>query len=466
MLENNEEVADFIKDLDAWKAQMEAQDTHLRHQEPKAKDLPAIRNTLYKKQRKKKLNSAPPPTKSAARISGYDYRAWDRFDYDKALEAVDNRPLPPSDASSSETDEELENRRRIALASEVRELGNQRFKEKQYEEAVEHYTTAIRLAPEDPTPLTNRALVHLKLEQYASAEADCSAALVLDNKNTKALFRRAIARKHLGKRSEAIQDLKSLLKSNPSNKSAAVELASIVGPTEAITNPEHISPPVETPPRQLNPPSEHRKFKRVTIVEVGGTNPDSTVTTTERAGVVEVASHRVPSFNGSTRESIVSDRLPGTTCSHQGSGDKENRPSRTTPLTPAITLAPNGPDNWFQLERELRELNSLEPQSTLADAGIAYLCRICPTRYAKVIGSNLEATFLTQLLHAFSKSNSLSPTDLAIRLDHLARLPRFDVAWLLVDDIGKHVFQELCDRLQNDSHICKDQLERIKRAFI
>ncbi|VDQ15904.1 unnamed protein product [Trichobilharzia regenti] len=57
------------------------------------------------------------------------------------------------------------------------------------DEAIEQYTMAIRLAPEDPTAYTNRAFAYIKTERYASAEADCIAALKLDQKSIKALFR-------------------------------------------------------------------------------------------------------------------------------------------------------------------------------------------------------------------------------------------------------------------------------------
>ena len=53
----------------------------------------------------------------------------------------------------------------------------------------------------------NRAMAHLKADDAAAAEADCSAALQLDATYLKAWLRRASARKLLGRRLDAIDDL-------------------------------------------------------------------------------------------------------------------------------------------------------------------------------------------------------------------------------------------------------------------
>lgn len=69
--------------------------------------------------------------RESQRIPSSDYRAWDKFDVDKALEELDNpaqNSTSKTEDESSETDEELENHRRLILAKEARELGNLRFK--------------------------------------------------------------------------------------------------------------------------------------------------------------------------------------------------------------------------------------------------------------------------------------------------------------------------------------------------
>ena len=61
------------------------------------------------------------------RIKSYDYKSWDAFDVEKALEAIDKSESEKS-PSESDTDEDLENERRIKLADVEKEQGNIRFK--------------------------------------------------------------------------------------------------------------------------------------------------------------------------------------------------------------------------------------------------------------------------------------------------------------------------------------------------
>ncbi|CAK0805207.1 unnamed protein product [Prorocentrum cordatum] len=64
---------------------------------------------------------------------------------------------------------------------------------------------------------SNRAFAYVKLERWADAEDDSSSALKLNPGNTKALYRRAKARKELGKAQAAWQDVEALLKALPAD---------------------------------------------------------------------------------------------------------------------------------------------------------------------------------------------------------------------------------------------------------
>ncbi|XP_011402495.1 PREDICTED: sperm-associated antigen 1-like [Amphimedon queenslandica] len=101
--------------------------------------------------------------------------------------------------------------------------GNEFVKQTNYQAAVECYTHCVSLQPHEVAPYTNRALCHLKLSQFSLAEDDCSKALALDNTNPKALYRRALARKGLGKLNEALKDLRTLIGQEPDNGAAKKE---------------------------------------------------------------------------------------------------------------------------------------------------------------------------------------------------------------------------------------------------
>ncbi|VDM24675.1 unnamed protein product [Hydatigera taeniaeformis] len=185
--ENNEDVRDFLDNMDQWRLDMERKNAQLRSETKKQDDLPHIRNVLHKK-KKKRSNPTTVSTElkatNSCRIKSDDYKSWDSFDVDKALDAIDEREEKGA-SGESETDEEWEDERRIKLADMEKEQGN----ESKYEEAIEHYTSAIRLSPENPLFYSNRALALCKLERFASAEADCSTALKIDPNLVKALYR-------------------------------------------------------------------------------------------------------------------------------------------------------------------------------------------------------------------------------------------------------------------------------------
>lgn len=202
MRENSTEYQDFLKDLDCWTDDMKKKDEKLKKTENDYnKKLPPVRNSLNKKKTKKKKIIAD---KKSERISGYDFRSWDKFDVvslyhhilfasivtnfvfikDKALKEVD-----VEGEEEYETDEEWEEQRRKEQANLLKEQGNQRFKEGKYDDAIECYTNGISFDPENVVLLSNRSMALLKQKKYAAADEDASIAIALDNKFGKAYYR-------------------------------------------------------------------------------------------------------------------------------------------------------------------------------------------------------------------------------------------------------------------------------------
>ncbi|EOD31526.1 protein phosphatase-5, partial [Emiliania huxleyi CCMP1516] len=92
-----------------------------------------------------------------------------------------------------------------------RERGNAAFKASQYGEALSAYSRAVDHFRGDKAIFANRALVHLKLRNFASAIEDTSRAIdiatYLDEDVLKAYVRRATAHAALGQFDEAEADL-------------------------------------------------------------------------------------------------------------------------------------------------------------------------------------------------------------------------------------------------------------------
>jgi len=105
-----------------------------------------------------------------------------------------------------------------------RAIGNERYRDSDYETAVVAYTEAIQQCPYKAVYYSNRAMAYLKLMQYEYAEDDCSKALALDECNAKVLLRRGTARKGMGMYIEAQEDFQKVLSIEPNNRQARNEL--------------------------------------------------------------------------------------------------------------------------------------------------------------------------------------------------------------------------------------------------
>lgn len=79
------------------------------------------------------------------------------------------------------------------LAEQARELGNAKFKEANWPEAVKAYTEAVKRAPKDPRGYANRAAAYLKLMSFPEVVKDCDAAIAQDKTFFKAYSRKATA---------------------------------------------------------------------------------------------------------------------------------------------------------------------------------------------------------------------------------------------------------------------------------
>jgi STIP1 family protein 1 len=66
--------------------------------------------------------------------------------------------------------------------------GNKHFTRRNYKEAIEQYSKAIEVSPNQGVYYTNRALCHLKLKQWTSVIEDCKRAIEIDNNSIKGYF--------------------------------------------------------------------------------------------------------------------------------------------------------------------------------------------------------------------------------------------------------------------------------------
>ncbi len=117
------------------------------------------------------------------------------------------------------------------------------FKSGDFAGAVAAYANAIDAADKFASSnwksivLSNKAMAHLKLGAYASAEEDCTEALTLNSKNVKAYLRRGASRSVSGNYLEALEDFERALMLEPKNEDAKTEITrmkNILGDAQQI----------------------------------------------------------------------------------------------------------------------------------------------------------------------------------------------------------------------------------------
>lgn len=101
----------------------------------------------------------------------------------KPLKPKQQEPLPEKQAADdikSKWNDPLMGAKSQAdaeTAQELKEQGNQKFKSKSFEEALELYNEAVQLQPRDPSIWLNRSIVNRQLENWSDAEDGASASL-------------------------------------------------------------------------------------------------------------------------------------------------------------------------------------------------------------------------------------------------------------------------------------------------
>ncbi|CAL7948476.1 unnamed protein product [Xylocopa violacea] len=207
-----------------WEKQMKLKDDELKKEANNQVSLPPVRSKHKGKVNNGSVKQNGNDIKSK-RIRAHDYSAWDKFDVDKACEEIDKNKQSDDSEGEPMSKEELE--RAHQEATKHKNEGNILVQQQKWSKAVGCYNEAIKLFPYDAIFYANRALCQLKLDNFYSAESDCSAAIQLDGTYVKAYHRRATARMNLKQYKEARKDLEKVLKLEPSNKEAKLLLNQI-----------------------------------------------------------------------------------------------------------------------------------------------------------------------------------------------------------------------------------------------
>ncbi len=147
----------------------------------------AAKEKKKKKKHKKKAAAQSVDTASTGTVRTSD------------LEASAGETLPKLDLETATPVQKKEH------ADQLKAIGNKAYARKDYQTAIELYTSAIEAYP-DTVYFSNRAACYASLSDQEAVIKDTSEALRMDSTYVKALNRRAVAYEHVGRHSDALID--------------------------------------------------------------------------------------------------------------------------------------------------------------------------------------------------------------------------------------------------------------------
>ncbi|XP_029034812.2 RNA polymerase II-associated protein 3 [Osmia bicornis bicornis] len=252
MLEPNK-YTEIEKDINTWTSEMQSREKDLKEGRATLIDPlphPDIRQ-LKEGVTEKPVAINSKNTKKNKRLSSCDYGAWDKYDVDTELNKIDIRDEQQRvDAKRfQQKQKEITEKKKLekntiidkasltgtelnVMAEQEREKGNEAFRAGDYKEALEHYSTSIKM-DSNATAFNNRAMTYIKLQRYKDALDDCNVVLNVEYKNIKALLRRAVTLEHLDKSSQALADYEAVLKLEPTNAVAIAGVKKLRKPCES-----------------------------------------------------------------------------------------------------------------------------------------------------------------------------------------------------------------------------------------
>ncbi|AYU80136.1 Tetratricopeptide (TRP) repeat protein [Leishmania donovani] len=393
----------------------------------------------------------------------------------------------------------------------AKDKGNALFQSGHLQEAVAAYTVGIDLDPASATThvlYANRAMCYLKLGQWTAAEKDATTCVHMNTGYAKAYYRRAVARKQLGKLREARADLEAVLALAPKDVSAQQEMESV---TKALQAKRAAASQATTTTAATT------KKKRIVIEEVDSEGDEaaaeapamsaSQLPTEEdlHQACIEEDMRRLAAARKANEEQVRQESQREAAAQakrqrrherveiieeeeHSPTEEKKTAPSpatsapaveQTPPLptsSPPASSSPSStsaatrprarppiakeslttPKSFSEFERRFRELVQ---QPELRDH---YVRLLDPTTMAKLFGSNMSPEMLLGILQAIKTFNATTALQYAKGLCQVSRVE--DVA-LFFDAQEKAVVQDVLDLLRSAPGTPAKDIQQIERKL-
>lgn len=286
-------------------------------------------------------------------------------------------------------------------AEAAKKKGNTHFGAKQWDAATACYSEAMAYDPTNAVYPANRALCRLKLGDAAAAEQDCTQALVLDARYTKAYYRRAAARRELGKYVLALDDLNMVLQLDPANRQAVEEKRAVnellaakvrADETDRVTV---VAPEEEGGEETASDEKEEVKEKRVLVEEIASSTSEEGAA----KGVEEEEKEEPKPVEPKEEE------------------DKKEE-EKEVPKKPTVTIAK--PRTFFEFDTQFASLTT--------DQERAALVRTVPcAQYAAFFKDSLTPSLFARMVAVVIAAAGPDPAEAVAVLDALPTVGRFAI---------------------------------------
>ncbi|KAM7359207.1 sperm-associated antigen 1-like isoform 2-T2 [Cochliomyia hominivorax] len=246
-----------IKPIYEWNHDIKTTDKKLKNLKnteeshiPPIRQMGCISQIMENKEKSSGPSNSSKHIKKSQRIKSTDYGQWDKYDVEEEILRLDlaeerkqeeverkNRlnaekfikePLKIMEIKEDLDSEKLSKQwshltdiEREKLSEEYRLRGNEYYRAKEFDNALNEYTRAIEISQEKAiAAYNNRALIYFKQQKYLDSIEDCEKCLKLEPNNLKARLRLAEASYAYGRRRESYQLYNNVLQLDAENSVA------------------------------------------------------------------------------------------------------------------------------------------------------------------------------------------------------------------------------------------------------
>ena len=342
----------------------------------------------------------------------------------------------------------------------------------------------------------NRAMAFLKLEEWRSAEADCSLALSLDEKYVKAYQRRGTARKNLKKYEIALEDFQHVLLLEPNNNQAKSDIEQVVKLMNEVTESE--SRAKESPPAQptknesnikgmFNSKSDKKEVKlsipgQIYPVEKAPHQRSTTplkriqIVDESEANITELstklAQNQVKPAESSKKSKILIEEIESSPASEKVTDEVAKKPvEKPVSLAKKVEKEINATSTAEVKVSTEKKVKMKKPSSSVQfmtswsklgsdEEKKSYLSLLQSQDYPKIFKHSMEPTVLPDILSILNQMAPVSPHVLG-----LSRIPRISAMIMFLNEKDGAFVRNLTERIQTESTLSASELKQIKSCF-